>query len=291
VAGVLFAIVTALTVVCAVVGVGVVAGRPGGRYGLPSFGALGDTAWQSLVLAAFVPPLMIAARVWQRRPAGTLSSVCGRLRLRWLAACLAVAVAAEIGYTWFEGPLEPGASASGFAVAVPVLLVVVPLEAAAQEYLFRGWLLQSISGRWAAMAVSATLFALVHGLGTVWGFLDLVAFGLVTGWLTVRTGGLEAGIALHVATNLVDAVWQAATGTLASTETAADSTWGMTAVDVTVVVLYAIVVAWLARSCGIATVVPGYRRGGTGIRSRSEATTMSPANSSAASTPNRDGSG
>jgi membrane protease YdiL (CAAX protease family) len=300
--------------------------RPGGRYGLPSFGDLGDTALELLVAAALIPALVLAARAWQRRPAGTLASVCGRLRWGWLLACLLVAVAAELLYLGVETVLEVATTTAtaadlgfagwvgwrGFAVAVPVLLALVPMEAAAEEYLFRGWLLQALGGfgrrPWLAMTVSALLFAVVHGLGTAWGFIDLVGFAVIAGWLTVRTGGLEAAIAVHVATNLVETIVQAATGTLASTETAADNSWRMTMVDLATVALYAVVISCLVRRRRIAAVVPepadyqpvdyqpvdyqpaGYRRGGTGIRSRSEATTTSPENSSAASAANRSGS-
>jgi membrane protease YdiL (CAAX protease family) len=146
------------------------------------------------------------------------------------------------------------------AVAAPVLLALVPLQAAAEEFLFRGWLLQALGGPGRspviAIAVPAGLFALVHGLGTVWGFVDLVGFAVIAGWLTVRTGGLEAAIALHLTTNLLEMSWQAATGELATTATAADNSWRMTMADLTMVALYAVVISRLARRRRIAVVVP-----------------------------------
>ncbi|NJC63414.1 CPBP family intramembrane metalloprotease [Planosporangium flavigriseum] len=305
VAGGFLAVVAGLVVVCAVVVTGIATGRPAGRFQLPTFGDLGDSAWQLLVVGAVIPALAVAARAGQRRPAGTLASVCGRLRLPWLAVCLLVAIAAQLCYVGAETMMERDATElgrvgwPGFLVAVPVLLALVPLQVAGEEYLFRGWLLQGLSGLgrgpWIALVGSALLFAGVHGLGTVWGFLDLVAFALITGWLAVRTGGLEAAIAIHLATNLVAMIWQAATGNLASTETAADGSWRMTLVDVATVALYAAVISRLADRRGVAAVVPepaarGYRRGGTGIRARSDATMTSPANSSAASSANRSGS-
>ncbi|MEU8611806.1 hypothetical protein AB0C29_27850, partial [Actinoplanes sp. NPDC048791] len=60
------------------------AGRPETADGLPSFGPLADLAFEFLLIAALLPPIFAAARWVQRRPAGTLSSVTGRLRLRWL---------------------------------------------------------------------------------------------------------------------------------------------------------------------------------------------------------------
>ncbi|MET9522895.1 CPBP family intramembrane glutamic endopeptidase [Streptomyces coeruleorubidus] len=47
------------------------------------------------------------------------------------------------------------------------------------------------------MIPQAVLFAAAHGWGTKWGFIGLLVFGGVCGWLTIRTGGLEAAVALH----------------------------------------------------------------------------------------------
>ena len=50
--------------------------------------------------------------------------------------------------------------------------------------------------------VPAILFALAHGLGqSAPIFFDRFAFGLVAGTLVILTGGLEAGIAMHVLNN------------------------------------------------------------------------------------------
>ncbi|MFD0516900.1 CPBP family intramembrane glutamic endopeptidase [Paractinoplanes durhamensis] len=85
------------------------------------------------------------------------------------------------------------------------------------------------------------------------GFADLVMFGLVAGWLTVRTGGLEAAIALHVANNLISSVVAAALGDLGMDETAADMPWQFAVIDVPVLLAYAWVVVRLARGAGVAT--------------------------------------
>jgi membrane protease YdiL (CAAX protease family) len=274
VGGTFFAVSAGFLVLCLAVTVAVASGRPSGPHGLPSFGGLGDTAVALLVAAALIPALTLAARAWQGRPAGTLASVCGRLRWSWLAACLPVAAATQLVYLGAEPTLEltttdavaADVGLAGWvgwgavAVAAPVLLALVPLQAAAEEFLFRGWLLQALGGPGRspviAIAVPAGLFALVHGLGTVWGFVDLVGFAVIAGWLTVRTGGLEAAIALHLTTNLLEMSWQAATGELATTATAADNSWLMTVADLTMVALYAVVISRLARRRRIAVVVP-----------------------------------
>jgi membrane protease YdiL (CAAX protease family) len=104
-----------------------------------------------------------------------------------------------------------------------VLLVVLtsPLQAAGEEFLFRGYLLQSFGAlfrnRWLALGGSALLFALVHGQQNVWLFVDRLGFGLLAGALVLWTGGLEAGIGLHVANNVSSFCYAIAAGTVVQT--------------------------------------------------------------------------
>jgi membrane protease YdiL (CAAX protease family) len=249
-----------------------IAGRPDGPDGMASFGALPDLAAGFLTIAVFLPFTLLAARWIQERPAGTLSSVAGRLRLRWLMICLPVAavtiVIFIVGATALSGVTggadagldDPLAGWGPFLISTAVLLLVVPVQAAAEEYVCRGWLLQGLGAwlrsPWLPIVVQATVFAALHGWGTPWGFADLVVFGVVTGWLTVRTGGLEAAIALHVMNNLIGSVLAAAFGELTIDETAADMPWQAVVVDAPVLIGFAAVILWLARRRGLAVTTP-----------------------------------
>ena len=53
------------------------------------------------------------------------------------------------------------------------------------------------------MLLPALLFALAHGAQDAPIFVDRFAFGLVAGVLVITTGGLEAGIAMHVLNNFL----------------------------------------------------------------------------------------
>jgi membrane protease YdiL (CAAX protease family) len=250
----------------------VVAGRPENADEIPSFGERTDLALAFLLIAVLLPLALVAARWIQGRPAGTLSSVTGRLRLRWLMICLPVAFVA-IAVFLTGGTLLAGATGEDlgmeaydlvgwgpFLVSMAVLLLVVPPQAAAEEYLMRGWLLQAVGAwcrsPWLPIVLQAVVFAGLHGWGTPWGFADLVLFGVVAGWLTVRTGGLEAAIALHVANNLLASVAAAAFGELGMEETAADMPWQFVAVDLPVLLAYTAAIMWLARRRGLATRTP-----------------------------------
>src|SRR5689334_22962862 len=76
--------------------VGTLAGRPQDADGLPELWPIVELALTFLSIAALLPPTFAAARWIQGRPAGTLSSVTGRLRWRWMAACFGVAAVAIV---------------------------------------------------------------------------------------------------------------------------------------------------------------------------------------------------
>lgn len=243
---------------------GIAAAAAVGGDGPASAGPLVDLAGTLVTLALATPAVFLAARWIQRRRPGTVSSVVGRLRLPWLGICLLVALpaaalllAGAVGVTLaVDGGTLADAGFTGwvgwreFAIPLVVLTVLVPFQAAGEEYLFRGWFVQSLGryrhGKWPAFVVSAVLFAFAHGVGTVWGFIDLVAFGVVAGWLTVRTGGLEAAIATHAVTNLMGIVILAATGNLGADATAADMTWPVLLVNLVVLGLYSAAIHRLA---------------------------------------------
>ncbi|MFE7839384.1 CPBP family intramembrane glutamic endopeptidase [Streptomyces sp. NPDC057474] len=249
---------------------GAVLDRPRDADGNLVWGGIGDTALMLLALALCIPVVLLAARWVQRRPLGTVSSVAGALRWRWLGLCLAVALpvaAATLGISMLlpepEGswPELTWAGLSTFLLGLATVCLLVPFQAAAEEYVFRGWLTQAVGAwcrsPWVAVTPQAVLFAAAHGWGTPWGFADLVVFGLITGLLTIRTGGLEAAIALHVLNNLLPmGILSAMAGGLEIDETAADMNWMMLAVDVPLVSLYAAAILWLAHRRGLRASIP-----------------------------------
>lgn len=242
--------------------VGQVADLPRDADDLPILPSLVETVLAFAVIAVGLPIALLTVRLVQRRPAGMLSSVLGRVRWRWLAWCLppaflTLAVMFVVSAFLPADPSDPADAAGAwvgggaFLRAAALLVLVVPVQCAAEEYVFRGWLLQGVgaltSRLWPAILVQAVLFAAVHGWGTVWGFADLVVWACFMGWLTVRTGGLEASLALHAANNLFSMVWSVAFGLLNLEVTAADMPLELFLLDVPLVAGYVAVVVWLAR--------------------------------------------
>jgi membrane protease YdiL (CAAX protease family) len=90
-----------------------------------------------------------------------------------------------------------------FGVSALILLVVIGAPIA-EELFYRGLLLRSLEKRglpviW-AVVISSVLFALSHFQFIQ--FPALLVFGLVAGWLAVRTGRLGASIWTHLSFNL-----------------------------------------------------------------------------------------
>jgi uncharacterized protein len=234
-----------------------------GLAGLFSPGALEasfDEWWLLLVtnlgLAALVPVSMLAVwagHLWHPR---WLSSVVGRVRWRWMAASAGVSLIIVLAGTAVLYTID-GVPA-GRGTDVPVLLLVValttPLQAAGEEYLFRGWLSQAIgslisrAGLGAVLAAlfSATAFAVAHGAQDPWLFADRFAFGLLASYLVWRTGGLEAAIAVHAVNNLVVFVPTILTGGLDDAVTVTEAPPEAVLVDVAVMVLIAAVLSRLS---------------------------------------------
>jgi membrane protease YdiL (CAAX protease family) len=186
----------------------------------PWLGSRFDQAWElasELALAwAVIPAVILAVRWAERRPAGLVSSVAGRIRWRWLGRCVLVAGAFAVATGGLAVLVDPSPAAGGhvdwkLAGAVSAVGVLfVPLQASAEEYLFRGYLAQALGAYIRGPVLPAIVLSLIFGIAHgsiadqgVWTFVDRTGFGLIAAWLVVRTGGLEAAIALHAAGNVV----------------------------------------------------------------------------------------
>ena len=224
-------------------------------------------AFLNVALATFIPLAMVGERLLHGIRPRWLASVRPRIRWRYLAACLGTSVIALIA-TLIVGSIVPSAdsdvsgSANSFTTTTfHYLLVIVfltPFQAAGEEYLFRGYLTQAFGGlfhrAWVAVLVPAFLFGLAHGLGqSPPVFFDRFAFGIVAGILVIRTGGLEAGIAMHVLNNFLAYGLALAFGDMATTLNPTGSDWWNIPVTLTQSLVYLALAVLLARRMGLAT--------------------------------------
>lgn len=224
----------------------------------------------NLVLGSMILVTWFVMRFIHRMRPRWLASVMPRLRWRFLLVCLGIAVLALVAQV-AVGAVLPGQTETDFgplndftgttvAIAVVVLLTT-PFQAAGEEYLFRGYLLQAFGsffrrravGKWVAIVLTATLFASAHGVQNFPLFFDRFMFGLIAGWLVVRTGGLEAGIALHILNNFLAYGIAVSFGDLTETLTVSEISWWNIPLTLTQSGIYAVVVALMARRMGLQT--------------------------------------
>ena len=225
-------------------------------------------AYLNLTLAGLIPATWALVRLLHGLRPRWLSSVAPRLRWKYLVVCLGLSVVALLATVVVSAlvPQDASASISGelnpFTPTVRdfllVVLLLTPLQAAAEEYAFRGYLLQAFGGlvRHPAFAVvlSSLIFALAHGLGQSFPvFVDRLAFGLVAATLVVLTGGLEAGIAMHVLNNWLAFGVTLAFGDMASALNPTGSSWWSLPVTLTQSLVYLALAWWVARRMGLAT--------------------------------------
>lgn len=89
------------------------------------------------------------------------------------------------------------------AMAVGLLI----LAAAAEELVFRGWLLKQsaayVRDPIVLMALNGLLFAAIHFDPNIDAFLVRAAMGAGLTWMALRLGGIELGIGAHAANNAV----------------------------------------------------------------------------------------
>jgi membrane protease YdiL (CAAX protease family) len=228
-------------------------------------------AYVNIALATLIPMAMLTTKTFHGLAPRWLASVAPHIRWRFLVACLAVAVVALVA-TVAVSSILPGQSdnVGGHANAFTsttrdyllVILFLTPFQAAGEEYLFRGYLTQAFGGlfhrAWFAVVVPAFLFGLAHGIGqSIPVFFDRFAFGLVAGILVIMTGGLEAGIAMHVLNNWLAFGLALAYGDMASTLNPTGGSWWSIPVTLTQSLVYLGLAVLVCRRMGLRTTTEG----------------------------------
>ncbi|MCX6255622.1 MAG: CPBP family intramembrane metalloprotease, partial [Bacteroidia bacterium] len=94
-----------------------------------------------------------------------------------------------------------------------IALLFIPFQAAFEEVLFRGYLMQGFAAvlrnRWFPLLMTSVLFGLLHAFNPEvkeFGFLAMmpqyILFGLIFGVITILDDGIEAAMGAHTANNI-----------------------------------------------------------------------------------------
>jgi uncharacterized protein len=104
-------------------------------------------------------------------------------------------------------------TSSTLIILIVISLIFIPFQAAFEEILFRGYLMQGFAvltkNRWFPLLMTSVLFGLMHAFNPEvkeFGFLTMMPqyllFGLVFGIITILDDGIEAAMGAHTANNI-----------------------------------------------------------------------------------------
>ncbi|MEZ4998760.1 MAG: CPBP family intramembrane glutamic endopeptidase [Bacteroidales bacterium] len=193
------------------------------KGGMPDFEAMGVNLNLGFTLTVFPFILAFLAIIFLVKPLHERSFatvVNGGRKTRWGRIFFSALVWLAISGIWLIYSLktDPGNfrlnnTSNSLIVLAVLALVLIPFQAAFEEILFRGYLMQGIGvwtrNRWVPILVTSLLFGLMHGLNPEvkeYGFLTMmpqyIFFGLVFAVLTMFDDGIEVAIGAHAANNI-----------------------------------------------------------------------------------------
>jgi uncharacterized protein len=170
-------------------------------------------AYVNLTLIVLIPASGLSIWIVHGIRPRFLSSVAGGIRWRWLLRCVAVILPLWVVYIGLAAIVTPFSSPrpDHWVALLVIVLLMTPLQAAGEEYFFRGWIMQNV-GAWFArpmvglvvsIAVSAAAFSSAHLSKDPWVLGSIACLAVASGLAAWRTGGLEAGIAMHAVNNML----------------------------------------------------------------------------------------
>ena len=158
----------------------------------------------------------VAALLHRRRLASYFTAASG---FRWRLLLLGLGLfLATIGPLLLASaaldPKSPGApiltispDIAGRLAYVALVVSLLLIAAAAEELVFRGWLVKVV-GAWfpdprVVLVLSGLLFSAIHFDPNLDAFLMRLAMGVGLAWMTLRLGGIEFAIGAHAANNIM----------------------------------------------------------------------------------------
>ncbi len=193
------------------------------KGGMPDFELMGIDLNLGLALMVFPFILAFFTMIWIIKPLHNRSFgsvVNGGRRVRWGKMMFSAFVWMAMSALWllYSVRSDPGTYTLNNTTGTLLILValsvsLIPFQAAFEEILFRGYLMQGFAvlarNRWVPVVVTSLLFGLMHSLNPEvkeYGFLTMIPqyvfFGLVFAVLTMLDDGIELAIGAHAANNV-----------------------------------------------------------------------------------------
>ena len=167
--------------------------------------------FSDLSVIIMLPSLYIAVKIVKDRPFSSYASSRGgwnyKLYFKSLLIPFIIMIIFEGISVAFNGAEGTGHFSIGFFIAC---LILVPLQCIAEEYVFRGLIMQTF-GSWLNIPVLAVIlqsivFGIMHGYNSL-GNISIVISGLLMGILAWKSNGIEVSSAMHTANNITLALF------------------------------------------------------------------------------------
>ena len=159
-----------------------------------------------LGVIVMIPALYLATKIIRDRPFSSYASSRGGWNYKLYLKALIIPFILYIVFGFVSLIFDKPDGTMHFTIQFFIItLILVPLQCIAEEYVFRGLIMQTF-GSWfkipiLAIILQAIVFGLCHGYNNL-GNIEVLISGLVMGFLTWKTNGIEVSSALHTANNL-----------------------------------------------------------------------------------------
>ena len=222
-------------------------------------GGVTDGVLVGIVSGACMIAILICVTLVNHRPMRTWITAAPKFRWRLFFVGLVAfvlllggaAIVPETLHGWPDRPvfLKADESVAIRLVYMLAMLAALPVAAAFEEVMCRGWLLQTTAAftrnAVAILLANSVVFALLHIDNDIGHNISRASLGMALSYGALRLGGLELGIGVHAANNLVILLLAQ---TLRQAEKSSPSTLGGIAVNLavslTLVALVELVARW-----------------------------------------------
>lgn len=168
-------------------------------------------------------------RSWQEVINGTKRVRWSRFFFGFVVFIIISLISFLISYLTEPENLEFNFKPVQFIILLLVAVTFIPLQSAAEEFAFRGYLAQGVASwtksRWWALLIPSVLFGLLHSANpevTEYGFWTMmpqyIFMGFMFGLMSLLDDGIELAIGVHTANNLLGSVLMTFKGSALKTD-------------------------------------------------------------------------
>ena len=160
--------------------------------------------------AIYIPAFLLGALIVKDRPFSSYFSSMGGWRwktfLKTLAAGFVIFGIPTIIKFLLNGKIAEMRFTAGGLI---LLILLIPLQAVAEELLYRGFITQTVSS-WFKLPVSGLIvqtiaFAAIHPYNTV-GVISVATSAVIYGLICIYSRGIESSTTLHIMNNLIQLI-------------------------------------------------------------------------------------